>query len=337
MSAVIDAFSRTPTPAQTTLMLQVIAIATDGQDIRVIDLWPRAGQRLPSWQPGAHIRVMLPTGITRAYSLCNSPDEQDFYRIVVKREANSRGASAWLHAHLQVGAWLQVSAPVDAFTLQASAQPAALFAAGIGITPIYAMAAALLQRGSGATLHYFARSAGHAALLGTLAQSQLAPHCSFHFGLIAEEVETQIVATLRNLPVVTPLYVCGPAPFIALLREQARRHGWRDADVHVEQFSAAAPATSAFASDDGFELVLQRSGLRCMVAPGQSIVAAAAALGVSIGTACGEGFCGSCQTRVLAGYPDHRDSVLSSAERIANQFLMPCVSRCRGTRLVLDL
>ncbi|WP_050479733.1 PDR/VanB family oxidoreductase [Herbaspirillum rhizosphaerae] len=337
MTAVHDAFM---TAAQTAapLRLRVAAVRADGCDIRVFDLYADDARSLPAWTPGAHIKLSLPGGLERCYSLCNTPGDDGFYRIAVKRETASRGGSAWLHAQAGVGTQLSAGAPVNAFPLYDSEHPAALFAAGIGITPIYAMAADLLHRGRAAQLHYFARSVEHVAFLSQLSQPVMAGHCHFRFGLHADDVAAAVAAKLTLLPRTTPLYVCGPAPFIAQVREQAAQLGWRDADVHFELFAAATSAADTSATQDrAFELVLQRSGVQCMVQPGQSIVAAAAEAGVQIGTSCGEGFCGSCQTGVLEGAPDHLDSVLTERERAAGHYLMPCVSRCRGERLVLDI
>jgi len=337
MTTVRDAFTAAA-QAAAPLNLRVAAIREDGRDIRVFDLVADDAGRLPAWTPGAHVKLSLPGGLERCYSLCNTPGEDSFYRIAVKREATSRGGSAWLHEQAGVGTQLSAGAPVNAFPLHDSEHPVALFAAGIGITPIYAMAADLLYRGRAAQLHYFARSVEHAAFLSPLSQPAMAGRCHFSFGLHADEVGVAVAARLIVLPRTTPLYICGPAPFIAQVCEQAAQLGWRDADVHFELFAATTPASDAPATQDRvFELVLQRSGVRCMVPPGQSIVAAAAAAGVLIGTSCGEGFCGSCQTGVLEGIPDHRDSVLTEKERAAGQCLMPCVSRCRGERLVLDI
>jgi vanillate O-demethylase ferredoxin subunit len=324
------------------LQLRVAALRDDGGDIRIFDLHAADGRPLPSWTPGAHIKLMLPGALTRCYSLCNGVDEQGFYRIAVKREATSRGGSAWLHAHVQVGTQLSASAPLNAFPLQDSPHPVVLFAAGIGITPIYAMAADLLQRDRAAQLHYFTRSVEHAAFLNELSRPVMAPHCQFHFGLAAAEVGAAVMAKLSGLLRASPLYICGPAAFIEQVRTQAATLGWAAADVHFELFAGAAPVAGlpvgqAALQEGRFELVLQRSGVRCVVLPDQSIVEAAAGAGVHIGTSCGEGFCGSCQSPVLEGIPDHRDSVLTAQERAANQYLMPCVSRCRSDRLVLDI
>jgi len=337
MTTVREAFMAS-TQSASQLRVRVAALRDDGHDIRVFDLHADDARPLPSWRPGAHIKLSLPGGLTRCYSLCNAPGDEGCYRIAVKREAASRGGSAYLHEQVGIGMQLDVGAPVNTFALSDSEHPIALFAAGIGITPLYAMAADLLHRGRAAQLHYFARSAEHAGLLSALSQPALAPHCRFRFGLAAAEVAAAITTTLSVLPRATPLYLCGPVPFIATVRQQAAQLGWRDEDVHFELFAAATPAVAnQVATEHAFELVLYRSGVRCVVQPGQSIVAAAAAAGVQIGTSCGEGFCGSCRSDVLEGIPEHRDSVLSDKERAANLRLMPCVSRCRGDRLVLDL
>jgi vanillate O-demethylase ferredoxin subunit len=125
--------------------------------------------------------------------------------------------------------------------------------------------------------------------------------------------------------------------FIEAARRHAQLAGWREEDIHFELFAAPVMANAetpsaaqAHAEERVFELVLHRSGLRCEVQPGQSIVAAAAQVGVIIGTSCGEGFCGSCER--CAGRPAlHRDSVLSDAERAGGRRILPCVSRCAGT------
>jgi vanillate O-demethylase ferredoxin subunit len=331
-------------PVDGRIALRIHAIREDGEGIRVFDLHAanlaeNAGASLPPWTPGAHLKLSLPNGLERCYSLCNVPGEDRFYRIAVKRESATRGGSGWLHEQARVGMQLSSGAPQNAFPLQASEVPPVLFAAGIGITPIYAMAADLLHRGRSVQLHYFARSLQHAAFLSALMQPGMAPHCTLHLGLDAEAVAAALHKALAALARNTPLYLCGPAPFIAQVRAQAESLGWEEADIHFELFAAApfsAPTPDEPVSSV-FELVLQKSGVRCQVLPGQSIVDAAAQAGVEIGTSCGEGFCGSCQSTVLEGVPEHRDSVLSSRERAAGNCILPCVSRCSSARLVLDL
>lgn len=328
--------SASATPAL--LSLRVASVREIAADVCLFELHAVDGAPLPPWTPGAHIRLHLPGDMARSYSLCNTPHERDGYRIAVKREAASRGGSSYLHEHVLEGDVIVATAPANAFALADDQRAPLLLAAGIGITPIYAMAAALADAGRSHRLHYFARGLQHAAFFDALARRE--EGLSMHLGLDVAETQAAIRAALAASPAGTPLYVCGPSPFIEAVREAARKGGWRDADVHFELFSAPASAVPNAANNsvqDTFELVLQRSGVHCTVQPGQSIVAAAAGAGVHIATSCGEGFCGSCESVVLDGEPAHRDSVLSAAERAAGRRIMPCVSRCTGPRLVLDL
>nr|WP_198984378.1 PDR/VanB family oxidoreductase [Herbaspirillum sp. ASV7] len=323
----------------TQLCLRVAAVRELAADIRLFELVHTDGQALPEWSAGAHLRLQLAPGLARSYSLCNTPSQRDRYVIAVKREPASRGGSAWMHEQVEEGSLLSASAPANAFPLVADARAPVLLAAGIGITPLYAMAAELAQEGRRHRLHYFARSLAHAAFFHELAG--ISHGLSLHLGLDGPETGAAIAAALAASPCSSPLYVCGPAPFIDAARRHARQSGWREDDIHIELFSApavvaAAALPDAATEDTVFELVLQRSGVRCMVQPGQSIVAAAALAGVEIGTSCGEGFCGSCESTVLEGQPLHRDSVLGAAARAGGRTLMPCVSRCAGARLVLD-
>lgn len=343
MNAVRDRFDGSAT---TTLMLRVRAVRQAAEDIRLFELVSLEGAALPPWTPGAHVRLHLRDGLVRAYSLCNTAQQRDCYVIAVKREAASRGGSAFLHAQVQEGATISASPPVNAFPLIADTRAPLLLAAGIGITPLHAMAAELAVQGRRHRLHYFARSLAHAAFFHELAACSQG--MSLHLGLDGAETERALAASLAAVPPSSPLYVCGPSPFIEAARRHARLAGWHEQDIHFELFAAPVkPSANADAeaeaaplsevADRAFELVLHRSGLRCEVAPGQSIVAAAARLGVVIGTSCGEGFCGSCESTVLEGQPLHRDSVLSAAERAGGCRILPCVSRCVGRRLVLDL
>lgn len=327
MNAVTDRFNG---GAATTLRLRVRAVRRAAEGILLFELAPQDGAALPPWTPGAHLHLHLQEGLVRAYSLCNTPQQRDCYLIAVKREPDSRGGSVFLHEQVQEGMTISASPPVNAFPLIADVRAPLL------------LAAELAMQGRRHRLHYFARSLAHAAFFHELAAGSQG--MSLHLGLDGAETEHAIAAALAAAPRSSPLYVCGPSPFIDAARRHAQLAGWREQDIHFERFAAPAmptadadPACPVQAPDSSFELVLQRSGLRCEVPPGQSIVAAAAQLGVVIGTSCGEGFCGSCESAVVEGQPLHRDSVLSATERASGRRILPCVSRCAGTRLVLDL
>jgi ferredoxin len=86
-----------------------------------------------------------------------------------------------------------------------------------------------------------------------------------------------------------------------------------------------------------FEVECRRSGLTVTVDADTSVLDAVEAAGVSVPSSCRDGICGTCETRVLAGTPEHRDFLLSETEHTANATMMICVSRCASDRLVLDL
>ncbi|MFT4173087.1 MAG: PDR/VanB family oxidoreductase [Rhodocyclaceae bacterium] len=316
--------------------MRVRAIRLEAEEVRSFELVPAAGTPLPGWSAGAHVEVQLPGGLARPYSLFNGPEETHCYRIAVKREAASRGGSASLHDKVALGDTLRVRAPRNLFALDDNATRHILVAGGIGITPILAMFRALVASGADVSLHYFARSREHAAFADFLAAHPASHRVNFHFGLDEMAARVRLAGVLAERAPQTgdALYVCGPAALMELVVDGAARTGWPAHAVHRESFGGGAGpvATSA-----GFEVVFQRSGQRCTVAPGQTILAAARAAGVPLVTSCEQGVCGACLTTVLEGQPEHRDGYLSQTERAAGALILPCVSGCKGTRLVLDI
>jgi ferredoxin len=108
---------------------------------------------------------------------------------------------------------------------------------------------------------------------------------------------------------------------------------WPQGSLHIEHFAAAEIDHSG---DSEFEVVFERSGVTATVPKGVSILDVATANDVFALRSCSEGICGTCETVLLDGDADHRDSVLSDDDRECGSF-MPCVSRCTSRRLVLDL
>jgi ferredoxin len=116
---------------------------------------------------------------------------------------------------------------------------------------------------------------------------------------------------------------------------EARCAAWPGGALHVERFSPKqfdAPARTA-----SFEVELAQSGRVLEVPPDRSILEVVEDAGVQILSSCREGTCGTCETGVLAGEPEHRDSLLTESERAAGDTVFICVSRSCGPRLVLDL
>ncbi|OED12915.1 PDR/VanB family oxidoreductase [Burkholderia sp. A2] len=319
--------------------VRIDALIDAAQDIRCFRVSRVDGQPFDAYEPGAHIDVTAPSGITRQYSLCGNPDERGSYLFAVKKEAQSRGGSRSLHDDVSVGAELSIGTPRNLFRLADDASEHVLVAAGIGITPLLSMAYALRQRGARYRLHYFARSRDHAAFVDELSAEPFESHVTFHYGVEPDALAAELGRCIESIDLEAHVYTCGPGPFMDAVVAAAARRIPENA-IHLERF-AAEPSTSVTTADaapaEGFEVRLQRSGQSVRVAPGTSIVDALAKIGVEVDTSCGEGVCGTCMVPVIDGEPDHRDHCLSKAERASNTVICCCVSRARSAVLVLDL
>jgi ferredoxin-NADP reductase len=286
-----------------------------------------AGNSLPGWEPGAHVDLEVRPGLIRQYSLCGDPSEVGRWDIAVLREADG-AASAALHDTVTEGDRLRARGPRNNFPLLPA--PAYQFiAGGIGVTPIVPMLAAAEAAGAEWSLLYGGRRRASMAFLPELAGygPRVAVRPQDETGLL------DLDGVLGRPRPDTLVYCCGPEPLLAAVEQRCR--DWPAGSLHCERFTAGP--LEAPARDGPFEVVLARSGRTVCVPPGLSILRAVEEAGVSVLSSCQEGTCGTCETGVLEGEPDHRDSVLTEAERAAGDLMMICVSRSRGSRLVLDL
>ncbi len=315
------------------LQLRVAAKRAAAQDVVELTLQAPDSAPLPAFEAGAHVELHLPGGLVRHYSLCNTPGEQHRYVLGVLREPASRGGSVAVHERLNEGDLLAVGGPKNHFPLQASAAHKLLLAGGIGITPVLSMARQLAAQGRGFTLHYAGRSRARMAFLAALADAPLAAHTQLHVG--DENGAMDMDAVLAAQPAGSELYVCGPAGFIDAALTAARRLGWAEARLHRELFTAA-PRSDA-GDDQPFDIEVQGSGQVVHVPAGCSAAQALQDAGLPLLTSCEQGVCGTCLTRVVAGEPDHRDQYLTPEEQAANDQFLPCCSRARSQRLVIQL
>lgn len=291
--------------------------------IREIRLQPLAGS-LPGFSAGSHVQVQLPNGLRNAYSLLGDPFDSAQYRIAVRLQDNSRGGSRYLHQQLQVGDHLRISPPANLFPLQGQARLHILIAGGIGITPLLAYCAELLRRGAQFELHYAFRaglSDAYVDSLSALIGARL--HC-----YDSSQRRLDLGQLLRDRPLGSHVYACGPQRLLLDLREQAAALGWGDKRVHWEAFAAPEPGLP-------FRVELARSGRQLEVPAEQSLLEALESAGLEIPNLCRGGVCGQCQTRYLKGDVEHRDHFLAPHERADS--LMPCVSRGCGSPILLDL
>ncbi|MEU9882627.1 PDR/VanB family oxidoreductase [Streptomyces phaeochromogenes] len=285
------------------------------------------GEELPSWEPGAHIDVVLGPDLERQYSLCGDPADRHSWRVAVLREPDGRGGSAHVHGQLEAGDKVRVRGPRNHFALQSS--PRYRFVAGgIGITPILPMLAEAEAAGAEWTLLYGGRTRNSMAFVEELGpygdKVRIFPQDEAGLLDLASELGTPQPDTL--------VYCCGPGPLLDAVEERCVQ--WPKGSLHVERFQPKAQETGA---DTEFEVVLERSGHTLTVPADVSVLDTVRSAGVEVLFSCTEGTCGTCETDVLEGTPDHRDSVLTDEEREAGETMLICVSRCRGKRLVLDL
>ncbi|MBR0971230.1 MULTISPECIES: PDR/VanB family oxidoreductase [Bradyrhizobium] len=284
----------------------------------------------PRWQAGAHIRVALPNGGDRPYSLMALPGlAEGTLALGVLREEASTGGSQFMHA-LKIGDVVKASAPANNFPLHEGAAPALLFAGGIGVTPILSMAAELRHRASPFRLHYAGRTQGLLSFLPHLREI-CAEELSVHYD--SDESRLDIAAALREAAADSHVYVCGPAGLIDAVRAAALDAGLPADRIRYELFKAEQPSSS----DVPFEVEIGSTGQVVTVAADQSIIQALEAAGLDVLYDCRRGDCGICQCAVISGTPDHRDVILSDDEKASNKIMQICVSRAKSERLVLDL
>jgi ferredoxin-NADP reductase len=317
------------TPTESDRLLVVHGRHRAADSIVALDLRDPAGADLPAWSPGAHIDLALPGGPVRQYSLCGNPADRRTWRIAVLREPDGRGGSARVHDELHPGAEIVVRGPRNHFPFEPAAR-CLFIAGGIGITPILPMLAAADRAGAQWKLAYGGRTAVSMAFAGELREAfgdrvDLRPQDEY--GLL------DLDALLGEPAADTLVYVCGPAPLL----DAVERHcaSWPPGTLRMERFTPKAAGDPV--RTDAFEIELAASDRTLTVAPERSILDVVLAAGVQVLSSCQEGTCGTCETPVLDGAVDHRDSLLTDDEKAAGDTMLICVSRAACPKLVLDL
>ncbi|WP_130494107.1 PDR/VanB family oxidoreductase [Motilibacter rhizosphaerae] len=301
------------------------------QGVVALDLVAHNGRDLPAWTPGSHVDVVLAPGTERQYSLCGNEDDRSRWRIAVLREDAGRGGSLALHDDVRVGQRLRVRGPRNHFGFTAAAGTAYRFVAGgIGITPLRAMVLRAHAAGAEWTLDYAGRSRATMAFAGELATAY-PERVRLHPA--DEGRRLDLDALLGEPQPGTEVYACGPARLVDAVEQ--RMAGWPATALHVERFTAKEFGEPVWPGP--FEVELALTGATVTVEPGESVLEAALAAGAVVLSSCRVGTCGTCETPVLEGDVEHRDSVLTLAEQADSAVMMVCVSRSAGPRLVLDL
>jgi ferredoxin-NADP reductase len=312
-----------PDTAATVAAARPVAAGTVALELARTD-----GGSLPAWEAGAHIDLVLPSGRVRQYSLCGDPADRYRYRIAVLREPNGRGGSVEAH-QLTVGTELGIRGPRNHFALAEA--PSYLFiAGGIGIAPFLPMIEQLAARGANWRLVYRGRSLPAMAFAEHLARAY--PH-RVTISPADRQQRPDLDTLLKRAPAGTAVYCCGPEAMLDAV-EALMPTACPQGVLHVERFVSSAGRRAAGRAP--FEAELRRSGRVVQVPAERSLLSAMQDVNPSVDASCTDGVCGSCETRVLDGVPDHRDDVLQPGERNRRDVIYPCVSRAVGARIVLD-
>ena len=321
-----------PSKHAITRRLRVERVTRLTDDIVGLRLATPEGNPLPKWTPGSHIDVECGApDLSRQYSLCGDPDEANVLEIAVLHEKAGRGGSAWIHANVREGDWLKIRGPRNHFRLDESLTSAIFIAGGIGITPVAAMA----RRARALRIDYELHYSGHTRKTMAFVDELEALHGARLHIYAADEGRrndlSKLLATPRSG---TKIYACGPVRMLDALAACCGQ--WPEDSLRIEHFVSTA-GTLDPSKEHAFDVELKDSGIVVAVAADQTLLAALRAANIDIQSDCEEGLCGSCEVRVLDGQVDHRDVVLTRAEREANNRMMSCCSRAKGSKLIVEL
>lgn len=313
-----------------TVMVRKREMHTD--QIIALELVTTEGEKLPSYEAGAHIDLYLGEGLIRQYSLCGDPVDSSVYRLGILKDPDSRGGSLAVHNTLQEGTELTISKPRNLFPLDKTATHSILIGGGIGVTPMISMAYELQHQGREFDLWYCGRSPQTCGFLDELNNSPFAQHVHTHFTSEHDGQRLDLQNIFQAAGTKTHLYVCGPNGFMEWVIDTAQQQGINDTNIHREFFTVEVEKDGA-----SFEVYAEQSDITVQVGEHESIADALKSAGVKVQVSCEQGTCGTCLCDVSEGIPDHRDVYLTEDEKEDNDQITLCCSRSISPRLVLDI
>jgi len=313
--------------------VKVSSIEKVAQGVCTYTLRAEDEQELLSFEAGAHIDIKTGNNRVRQYSLCNSPSESSRYMIAVKEEVDGRGGSHYLHTSIAVDDTLQISAPRNNFPLQSLvANQYVLVAGGIGLTPLLSMAHVLHENNANFTLHIRASSMSTMPFGLQLQNLPFADKLRYYTSDTATPMDPCTSAGTWQPG--KQLYICGPIGFMDWYVNDLVKVNWPNSAIFSENFVANEYDQS---ENERFKVKLARSGKILTVEADEFLLDVLNANNCGVICSCTQGICGSCITDVLEGVPEHRDAIMSDAERATNRKMCVCVGRSRSELLVLDL
>ena len=318
------------------LNLRVTKRTRETEKIAKFELAHPNGDGLPQFKAGAHLQINIPNGLTRQYSICNSPITKDKYEIAVYLDEHSRGGSAWMH-QLKVGDDIQTEYPINRFEYQSGARSVFL-AGGIGITPLLSMAEQAILDGSRFQFYVCTRTFEETPFKERLKEIAVIGDVHYRHSSVPASARIDFKEVLAKVEKDAHIYICGPRGFINDAIEAGTHFGYSENQIHYERFSNSVESyTNSNSNASEFSIDLRKSNRQFIVRSDETIAAVLVRAGMEIPLSCEQGVCGTCATRVLAGLPDHRDEYLTKNEKLKNNVMMICCSRSLGPQLILDL
>jgi vanillate O-demethylase ferredoxin subunit len=315
------------------LNAEVVAVIGVAKNTKSYVFEPVDKEVFPPFTPGAHIHIYLPSGKVRSYSLVNPSYENNRYQIAVKLETNGRGGSKEMHENISVGTTIRISTPKNNFVLYENVQKYILISGGIGITPMISMAHKLTESDKHFEFHICAKEEAFIPFRYELQNWSFAPNVEIHIDKDSKS-SIELSKVLAKPDDNTLLYICGPSGFNNWVKQEGLNLGWKTDQIKEELFSMNHTGSTVTRS---FEVILHNSGKTISVDKDATIIDALLMNNIKVDYTCLQGTCGTCITPVIEGAIDHRDAILSDAEKMSGNKMCLCVSRAKNDKIVLDL
>ncbi|WP_432817219.1 reductive dehalogenase [Sulfitobacter sp. JB4-11] len=312
------------------IQVDVTLAERSAEGIMKYELTPVGGGDLPEWRAGAHLDIVVAPEFLRQYSMSGDPADRSKYQIVVLREDAGRGGSKLMHRIFTQGRRVFISRPINHFPLVAAATRSILMGGGIGITPMIAMAHELHAQGRDFVVHYSGRSRATMALLDDIKGFAWADRVHLH--ITDEGTRADLDKILEGYREGWHLYTCGADRYMVAVMDAADRAGFPEEARHLEYFSV--PEQPEYVNHP-FTLRLARSGRDLIIPPDKSATDVLAENGYRIDVKCSDGICGVCKCGLVGGDVEHRDFVLSKAQR-QDQIIL-CQSRAAQKDGVIEI
>jgi len=314
------------------IQVTVTKAETMAEDIVKYEFRSTDGSDLPEWQAGAHLDIVVAPEFLRQYSMSGNPADRSVYQIGVLNEHEGRGGSKLMHRIFNEGRKIFISRPINHFPVDSQATHSILMGGGIGITPMIAMAHELHQSGREFELHYSGRSRNTMGYLQDLDSFAWADKVTLH--ITDEGTRCKLDQIIQPYQQGWHLYTCGAERYMNSVIEAAEAANYPEEAQHLEYFSV--PEQPDYINHD-FRLKLVRSGKELLIPADRVATDVLLENGIKVDVKCSDGICGVCKCGLVSGDVEHRDFVLSKAQRQTNVILCQSRAASDGGLIEVDL